>query len=163
MSMLVPHLNYLHRIATKLTGNPWDADDLVQQTLLKAFVHLEQFRFEASFTSWLTSIAKNELRSFHRKPITSLIQAMDTRVLEGLAGASHGDSPEIACERLEDASRLHSALNRMSPAYQGVVRLRDLSGLSVQETAQLLSVSVSATKTRHHRARKKLRLLLNEC
>jgi RNA polymerase sigma factor (sigma-70 family) len=104
MSMLKPRLNYLHRIATKLTRNSWDAADLVQQTLLKAFAHLEQLRFEANFTSWLTGIARNELRSFHRKPITSLTQAMDPRVLEGLAVASQGDSPEIVCERLEAAT-----------------------------------------------------------
>jgi RNA polymerase sigma-70 factor (ECF subfamily) len=163
MSLLKPHLSYLHRIARKMTKNPWDADDLVQQTLLKAFAHLDQFRFEANFTSWLTSIAKNELRTIHRKPITSLTQAMDTRALEGLAVASCNDSPAVVYQRLERASRLHDALDSMSATYQVVVRLRDLSGLSIQETAQSLSVSISATKTRHHRARKKLRLLLKEC
>jgi RNA polymerase sigma-70 factor (ECF subfamily) len=163
MSLLEPHLSCLQRIARKMTKNPWDADDLVQQTLLKAFAHLDQFRFEASFTSWLTSIAMNELRKIHRKPITSLTQAMDTRGLEGLAIASHNDSPAVVYERLEGASRLHSALDSMSTTYQVVVRLRDFRGLSVQETARLLSVSVAATKTRHHRARKKLRLLLDEC
>lgn len=163
MNMLDPHLTYLRRVARKMTKNPWDADDLVQQTLLKAFAHLDQFRFEASFTSWLTSIAMNELRKFHRRPITALTQAMDTRSLEGLAVASHSDSPAAAYERLEDASLLHGALDRLSAPYQMVVRLRDLHELSVQETAQRLSVSTAAAKTRHHRARKKLRLLLNEC
>ena len=164
MSMLEPHLAYLGRVARKMTNNnPWDADDLVQQTLLKAYAHLDQFRFEASFTSWLTSIAMNELRKVHRRPITSLTQAMDTRALEGLAIASHSDSPAVAYERLESATLLHGALDRLSASYQMVVRLRDLSGLSVQDTARLLSVSTAATKTRHHRARKKLRLLLQEC
>jgi RNA polymerase sigma-70 factor, ECF subfamily len=163
MNLLEPHLSSLQRIAKKLTKNAWDADDLVQQTLLKAFAHLDQFRFEASFTSWLTSIAMNELRSTYRKPITSLTQAMDTRVLEGLAVASHNDSPAVVYERIEDVNRLHSALASMSSTYQLVVRLRDLNGLSIQETARCLSVSISATKTRHHRARKKLRLLLREC
>jgi len=161
MSMLEPHLSCLQRIARKMTKNPWDADDLVQQTLLKAFIHLDQFRFEASFTSWLTTIAMNEQRKLHRKPITTLTQAMDTRALEGLAVASQYDSPAAAFERLEGARRLHSALDCMSTSYRGVVRLRDLNELSVQETAQLLSVSIEAIKTRHHRARKKLRLLLS--
>jgi RNA polymerase sigma-70 factor (ECF subfamily) len=163
MNILDPHLTYLRRVARKMTKNPWDADDLVQQTLLKAFVHLDQFRFEASFTSWLTSIAMNELRKIHRRPITALTQAMDMRALEGLAAASHSDSPAVAYERLEDASLLRGALDRLSAPYQMVVRLRDLCELSVQETAQRLSVSTAAAKTRHHRARKKLRLLLNEC
>jgi len=163
MTLLEPHMGSLQRIARKMTNNAWDADDLVQQTLLKAFAHLDQFRFEASFTSWLTSIAMNELRSIHRKPITSLTQAMDTRVLEGLAVASHNDSPAVAYERLEGANQLHSALASMSTTYQTVVRLRDLHELSIQETARCLSVSISATKTRHHRARKKLRLLMQEC
>jgi len=56
----------------KVDQDSWDADDLVQQTLLKALAHLEQFRFEANFTSWLTSIARNELRSLRRKPIASV-------------------------------------------------------------------------------------------
>ena len=77
----------------KVDQDSWDADDLVQQTLLKAFAHLEQLRFEANFTSWLTGIARNELRSFRRKPITSLAQAMDTRVLERSHGCEPGRFP----------------------------------------------------------------------
>jgi len=163
MNMLDPHLTYLRRVARKMSKNPWDADDLVQQTVLKAFIHLDQFRFEASFTSWLTSIAMNELRKIHRRPITALTQAMDMRALEGLAVAGHNDSPAVAYERLENARVLHAGLDRLSASYRMVVRLRDLCGLSVQETAQRLSISTAAAKTLHHRARKKLRLLLNEC
>ena len=161
MGLLGPHLTSLTRMARSLTKNTYDADDLVQQTLLKALLHLDQFRQEASFKTWLISIAINELRGAHRKQASSRIQAFDTRVVEGLKVSNDKDSPAAHYERNDEIGRLHRALSAMPVKYQVIVRLRDLVGLSLEETARKLSLTVSATKTRHHRARKRLHLILS--
>jgi RNA polymerase sigma-70 factor (ECF subfamily) len=157
MDLIQPHLGALTRLARVRLHNQTEAEDVVQQSVLWAFMHLRKFRREASFKTWLSAIAGNEtLRTLERR--TSLrIQPLQDRT--GYADPS--SSPHVECEKREEVQRLRRALLRLPEKYRVIIQLRDLSELSVEETARALSLTSAAVRTRHHRARKLLSLYLS--
>jgi RNA polymerase sigma-70 factor (ECF subfamily) len=153
MSLLAPHLAAVRGVVHSMTRNGFDAEDILQQTLLKAFVHLDQFRFEASFKTWLFRIAINEIRQNYRKSAAAQTSVVEQNVLDRLQVAAVGESPQSLCERKEICERLHWAVSRLPSIYRTVVELRDMNELSVVETAVRLNLAISTVKTRHRRAR----------
>jgi RNA polymerase sigma-70 factor (ECF subfamily) len=153
MSLLAPHLTAVRRMVRSMARNESDAEDILQQTLLKAFAHLDQFRFDASFKTWLIRIAINETRQVHRKSSTRLTSLVEQNVLDGLLVTDERESPQNVCQRKEISERLHVILARMPAIYRTVVELRDMNELSVLETAARLNVAISTVKTRHRRAK----------
>lgn len=140
----------LQLIRARLRSNS-DCEDILQQALLKALIHLKQFRFEASFCTWLSQIALNEVWQWHRGSRLSLCLALDTAGV--LKWADQRASPLEQCEFHEAACLLHSAVARLPEKYQVVVRLRDFHDLTVAEVAHLLNINGQTVKTRHRRAR----------
>jgi RNA polymerase sigma-70 factor (ECF subfamily) len=140
--------------------NSHDADDVVQETLLLAFRHFEQFRFEASFCTWLYRIAINVIRGRLRRPETWRSVVNDLRTPECIDLPDPGQSALAALERTEAHSQLYAAVARLPALYQEVVELRDFKDQSLKEAAAILHLSVPAIKSRHHRARSLLRSLM---
>jgi RNA polymerase sigma-70 factor (ECF subfamily) len=153
MSLLEPHLNSVKRMVRGMVRNDYDAEDILQQTLLKAFACLNQFRFEASFKTWLTRIAINESRQIHRKSRTGQTSFVEPEMLDGLQVAEDRESPQNLYQRKENSERLQRAMSRLPGIYRTVVEMRDMNELSVMETALRLNVGISTVKTRHRRAR----------
>jgi RNA polymerase sigma-70 factor (ECF subfamily) len=153
MSLLAPHLKAVRRLVHSMARNDFDAEDILQQTLLQAFAHLHQFRFEASFKTWLMKIAINESRQNYRKSRAGRTSVVEQKVLDGLQVADEGESPQNLCQRKEICERLHRAISRLPRIYRTVVELRDMNELSVVETALRLNLATSTVKTRHRRAR----------
>ena len=154
--LLQPHLTSLfHFVRAKIR---WDseADDIIQTTALKAFTRLDQFRFEATFRTWLMSIALNEILQWRRRHVRSRFVILDPAGLSHLPIADPGASPLRECQRRETVGLFRRALAKLPAKYQLVIRLRDLEDRSISETAQLLRLSVSAVKSRHHRARRQI-------
>jgi RNA polymerase sigma-70 factor (ECF subfamily) len=152
----------LFRTALAITRNPADAEEVVQETFLRAYEHLNQFRAEAKFQTWLTQIALNTARMKLRKAHGGLWESLDEpRVTEdGLVGrdvAEWRENPEQRLGRKEIEAILHHALDCLPPGYREVVALRDIQMLSTQETAEALGMSVANVKTRLLRARLQLR------
>jgi RNA polymerase sigma-70 factor (ECF subfamily) len=130
-----------------------EAEDVVQQSIFLAFRHLRQFRREASFKTWLRAIAINEvLRLLQSRTVAHL--PLHESFAAGLADPA--SSPHIQCEQRERAEQLHEALTRLPEKYRLMIQMRDLRELSIDETARSLSLTSSAVRTRHHRARKLL-------
>jgi RNA polymerase sigma-70 factor (ECF subfamily) len=154
--LIAPHLTPLLHIVRATTGGHADVDDIVQQTAIKAFTHLEQFRFEASFRTWLIRIGLNETRDWRRKCASSRLLAFDLPALTQFPAAEESHSPLIECQRREATVRLHAALARLPEKYRLVILLRDFEDLNVFEVAQRLGLTIPAVKTRHSRARRKL-------
>jgi RNA polymerase sigma-70 factor (ECF subfamily) len=151
--LVKPHLSSLNRFAQRRLGSESEAEDVVQQSILLAFSHLRQFRREAGFHTWLRAIALNEvLRLLQRRAVAHL--PLPESLAENLADP--GSSPHIQFEQRERAERLHKALIRLPEKYRLMIQLRDLLELSIDETARSLSLTSSAVRTRHHRARKLL-------
>jgi RNA polymerase sigma factor (sigma-70 family) len=158
--LIAPHLTPLLRMVQARMGGHPDVEDIVQQTALKAFTHLEQFRFEASFRTWLIRIGLNEARDWRRKCASSRFLALDLPTLTQFPAAEESHSPLVECQRSEAIVRLRAALARLPEKYRIVIHLRDVEDLNLSEVAQRLGLTISAVKTRHLRARKKLAKLL---
>jgi RNA polymerase sigma-70 factor (ECF subfamily) len=152
-------------LALRYTRVREDAEDIVQQTFLKAFVHLHRFEGKAALCTWLTSIAINEALMLLRRgrvqrevPIDDLDGDEETRVHFNVADAS--PNPEASCLQQEGMKILSAAMGQLSPGMRAVLEFRDLRELSVRETARRLDLSVAAVKGRLFHGRKKLRRTL---
>lgn len=152
----------LYRTALGITGNTADAEEVVQETFLRAFEHLDQFRGDAKFQTWLTQIVLNTARMKLRKNHANLWESLDEPQItdEGVLPrdvAEWRDNPEQKLGRKELEELLHQALRGLPPGYREVVVLRDVQLLSTHETAELLGLSIANVKTRLLRARLQLR------
>jgi RNA polymerase sigma factor (sigma-70 family) len=144
------HLFAIRRHVLSMLHNTMDADDLVQEVLLKAWRSLSTFRSEASFRTWMTRVAINEvLQWYRRERHRSRCQASDD--LD--AFASFGDNPHHHFARAEAAQRVRKALARLPEKYREVLVLREFDQLSMRETAHSIQASVPAVKSRLYRAR----------
>ena len=154
--LIAPHLQPLLRIVRARTGTHPEVDDIIQQTSLKAFKHLEQFRFEASFRTWLIQIGLNEIRDWRRKRTSSRMIAFDVSRLAQLQAGDNDTSPFVECQKSEAAVRIRAAVARLPEKYRRVVLLLDFEDFSISEVAQQLQLTIPAVKTRHLRARQKM-------
>ena len=150
------------RLARHITKNDHDAEDVLQEAFLKAYSRLDQFQGNSRFYTWLVRIAVNEALMKLRRAKTRKTVSLDQE-LESEDGslpretASEEESPEERYGRLETREYLTQAIDSLSEAYRSVFVLRDIEGLSTEETAEMLDLSVSAVKSRLLRARLQLR------
>lgn len=151
----------IFRLAQHMTGSEADAEDILQETFLKAFSKLDQFQRNSRFYTWLVRIAINEsfmrLRK-RRVNVVSLDQEIDTgeETVPRDVADWHPD-PEQQYARSELQEILNRAIGSLALPYRMVFQLRDVEGLSTDETADLLQISVPAVKSRLLRARLQLR------
>ena len=158
--LIAPHLTPLLRKLRATIGSLPDLEDIVQQTALKALTHLEQFRFEANFRTWLIRIGLNEARQWRRKYDASRFVAFDPSALTQFPDPDETCSPLVECQREEVVARLRAAVARLPERYRIVILLLDLEELSISEVARRLGLTISGTKLRRWRARRKMAELL---
>jgi len=154
------------RIALHITQNREDAEDVVQDAFLKAYGNLEQFQGQSKFYTWLVRIAVNEalMKLRRRRPerMVSLDQEVQTEedsIPREVADWS--PNPEQLYNQAELKDILGKTIQGLPPSFRTVFVLRDVEGLSTEETAQALELSVPAVKSRLLRARLQLRERLN--
>ena len=151
------HLPYLRRMVLGLTRNDPLTDDIVQETMLKALAHADEFRFESTLKTWLTSIAMNEVRQLYRcKWRTCCVPIAESK------RSPQVDFPRPSYQAAERDALIRQAVSRLPESYRSVVELCDLQCLPLQEAATQLRLTVAAVKTRRRRARKKLQPLVAE-
>jgi RNA polymerase sigma-70 factor (ECF subfamily) len=148
-------------VAFRYTRVREDAEDIVQETLRKAFVHLQKFEGKSSFSTWLTRIAINEaLMSLRRRRALHEVPADDSSGDNGIAPAPEladaSPDPEATYLQKEKARIVSAAIRRLRPGMRRAVELRELSELSTQETARRMGLSVAAIKARVFHARKEI-------
>jgi RNA polymerase sigma factor (sigma-70 family) len=156
----------LYRRAYRILGNTADAEDAVQDALLAVYTHLDQFRGQAKISTWLTTILLNcarlQLRRRPRHIHVSIDESSEdlqpTSVSERLA--DNRPNPEDQCRECELRERLTHFHRQLSPTLRRTFRLRDVEGLSIRETAQILGVPRGTVKTQSARARKRLKELM---
>src|ERR1700734_4131955 len=154
--LLKPHLTPLWRVVQAKMGAATDVEDVVQQTLLKAYLHLEQVRNEARFSTWLIRIALREILQRRRLRWSSHVVYLDPPALSKFQGSEETASPYKQLERVETNNLLRKAIAELPEKYQALVLLRDMQGVSITDAARLLGMTVPAVKTRHRRARLKM-------
>lgn len=156
------HASKIFRLARHITKNDAEASDVLQDAFLKAYSRLDQFQGDSKFYTWLVRIAVNEalmrLRKRRGDKTVSLDQDVETE--DGAMRrevADEGEDPEEAYGREEMRVILERAIDSLSDTYRSVFVLRDVEGLSTEETADMLDLSISAVKSRLLRARLQLR------
>jgi len=157
---VVEHLPFLNRMVRALTRNDSISEDIVQQTMLKALVHADQFRFDATLKTWLGSIAMNEVRQVYRCKWWTHPVPLTTEKVEG-DRSPLVQSPNAGYQAREREVLLRQAVSRLPEPYRCVVELCDLQCLPLKEAASRVRLTLSAIKTRRRRARKKLSPLVS--
>jgi RNA polymerase sigma-70 factor (ECF subfamily) len=155
------HTTLIFRVAMHSVSSREEAEEVVQDTFLKAFVHLQQFEERARFSTWVTRIAVNtalmRLRGLRRANTISLDEETDEGFSLAEKVADWRPNPDQLYSQAELRFILQQALALLSPSYRVVFLLRDVEGISAGETAEMLGQSISSVKARLFRARLQLR------
>jgi RNA polymerase sigma factor (sigma-70 family) len=150
----------LFRAAHRVTRTREDAEDAVQDTLLRAFVHMSDFEGRSSFGTWLTRITINSALMILRRKRASLEIAIGRNNDSGADDlyeiTDHAPNPETRYAQTEEQRILRTAIQRLRPKLRVVVQIH-LQGRSLDETAEVLGISLSAAKGRLFHAKKALR------
>ncbi len=160
-----PYERRVYAAALAILRNEADAEDVCQEAMLKAFAHIQQFRAEARFSTWLIQITVNEALMRRRRDRTVVMEGLAERPDEEgnytpRDFADWREIPSEALERKEVRQRLAEALAALDRKYREVFVMRDMEHLNIQETAEALGITAASVKTRLLRARLMLRDLL---
>jgi RNA polymerase sigma-70 factor (ECF subfamily) len=154
------------RIAQHITQNREDAEDVVQDAFLKAYTNLQQFQEQSKFYTWLVRIAVNEalMKLRRRRPERMVSLDEDIKTEDDSVPREVADwapNPEQNYNQAELKEILSRTIQGLPPGFRTVFILRDVEGLSTEETAEALELSIPAVKSRLLRARLQLRERLN--
>jgi RNA polymerase sigma-70 factor (ECF subfamily) len=163
--LVVRHERRAFVIAQRITRNREDAEEVVQDTFHKAFLHLGKFQEKSQFSTWLTRIAMNEafmLLRRRRGGLEVLPESHDDGETP-VAGVfvDQRPNPEESCWQLERSDLLTQAINQLSPKTRTTILLRSVEERSLEETAEILGTSLGVVKSRLFQGRRKLRRTLN--
>jgi RNA polymerase sigma-70 factor, ECF subfamily len=163
--LVLRHKQRVLAVAQRITNNREDAEDVAQESLHKAFLHLDAFQERSRFSTWLTRIAMNEAFMLLRRR-RGIFEVLPESSDHGVKSSSEafvdqGPNPEESCWRRERTELLTEAINRLAPTIRGAILLRDIEERSAEETARILGASITAVKARVFQGRRKLRGALN--
>jgi RNA polymerase sigma-70 factor (ECF subfamily) len=161
-SLVERYQGRVYRLALRMTRSHSDAEDIVQETFLRAHQAIRFFRGDSQFGTWLYRIAVNEVlmrrRAAARRP-TQFIDDAIPRYADVGSGAVGGTKSQVdeLIERRQLIERVHDALDALDDAHRTALVLRDLEELSTEEVAEIVAASPEVVRQRAHRARLKLR------
>ena len=156
---LLQHVPCITRVVRALMRGDQSAEDVVQQTIIKALTNADQFRFRSTLKTWLISIAINEVRQtyrsgWHKRAVPLIAETVD------VLGVQDVGLPDNAYEANERNLLVREAVSRLPWMYRTVIELCDFECVPMKEAARRLRLTLPALKTRRHRARHKLLRLL---
>ncbi|HSF30015.1 MAG TPA: sigma-70 family RNA polymerase sigma factor [Candidatus Tectomicrobia bacterium] len=165
-ALVLPHLDVLHYAAVRLTRDESTAEDLVQETFLRAYRALHQLTQEESSRAWLmkimTNIWLNQLQKRGREGMTLDIDELDLSPQESPQGGQQSlhETPDLAATRKQFCEDVDRALQQLPESFRIVVMLADVEGLSYKEIAATLQCPIGTVMSRLYRARQLLRKAL---
>jgi RNA polymerase sigma-70 factor (ECF subfamily) len=148
----------MYTLAVRLTANEEDASDVVQEAYLRAWKGIRRFRGDAQFTTWMYRITANAASTMTQRRRRQRVTHIDEVAEPVEMRLEH--QPEGAAESAAALEELSMAVSELPPKLRSIVVLKDVYGLSHEDIADELGISVAAAKVRLHRGRKKLRDLL---
>ncbi|WP_157045320.1 sigma-70 family RNA polymerase sigma factor [Corynebacterium riegelii] len=164
----MPLLDQLYGGALRMTRNPQDAEDLVQETYLKAYSAFDSFKPGTNLKAWLyrimTNTYINNYRKMKRRPLeTSAEDVTDSQLYTSSSHDSTGlESAEVEALKMMPNSRISDALNSLNEDYRMVVYYADVEGLAYKEIAEVMEIPLGTVMSRLHRGRKQLREMLKD-
>lgn len=164
----MPLLDQLYGGALRMTRNPQDAEDLVQETYLKAYKAFDRFTPGTNLKAWLYRIMTNTYINTYRKKqrrplVTSADEVTDNQLYTSSSHDSTGlESAEVEALKQMPNSRISEALNSLNEDYRMVVYYADVEGLAYKEIAEVMDIPLGTVMSRLHRGRKQLREMLKD-
>lgn len=161
----ISYIDSLYRTALRMTGNPADAEDLVQETYLRAFRAIDQFKPGTNLRAWLFKIQTNSFINDYRKRVrrprnTSLDDVEEYYLYNHLVESGVQPAPSITedeiLEQIDDAD-VFRALDELPDNFRQVVLLADVEGFAYREISEILEIPVGTVMSRLHRARRRLK------
>jgi RNA polymerase sigma-70 factor (ECF subfamily) len=160
--LVARHTGQIYGLALRLLGNSEEAEDVVQETFLRAYAHLNTFRSAASFATWLYRITLNVSRDQLRRRQVRERTVAFSRVNQLWADERYSVDPERVVLALENRQLIEEALKRLPANYRATLLLHEVDGLKLTEVATLMDAPLPTVKSRLQRARMALVTLLDE-
>jgi RNA polymerase sigma factor (sigma-70 family) len=162
----MPHINSMYNFAYRLTLDPDDAKDLLQDTYMKAFRFIDSFQQGTNAKAWLFRILKNSFINDYRKK-SKEPSKVDYQEVESYYNSEDVDrqiTPDLRVEALQDmiGDEISTALNSLDVDFRTVIILCDLEGFKYEEMAKILDIPIGTVRSRLHRARNLLKEKLSE-
>lgn len=155
------HERKIYNLALRMMGNPDDAKDILQDTFLKVYDHIDKFRGDSRLSTWIYRIAMNEALMKIRREKGRMVSIDTFKTSDGeTRSLDIEDWAQKPLDKLltrELGDEMEGAISRLPEDYRAVFLLRDVEGLSNAEIAKMLKITVPAVKSRLHRARLFLR------
>lgn len=148
----------IRRLFVQRTGNADDADDLLQETFIKVYIHIHRYSPDYTFGQWIYTIARNTFIDFVRKRQDDL--SIDEKY--PMPVASPAPTPEERYINIQQRAQIDGYMERMPSDYRKLIEMRFFDELSYEEIAQRLAMPLGTVKTRIHRARERLCRLITE-
>jgi len=152
----------LYNFAFRLTGNRYDAEDLLQESFFKAYKYFFQLRDESKFKEWIFQITANQFKNLLRKKRReklSFPEDFEQNVTENLE-QTPTRNPDQTFDRRDHSSLLQEAMSELGPKMRTVLVLFELEGYSIEDISGMLGISRGTVKSRLHYARRKLKQVL---
>ena len=160
--LMAAHENKMYAVALRMCGNREDAQDCLQEAMIRVFRAISGFKGQSSFSTWVYRITMNSCLDELRRRKTRTATSLDAMLENGFAPSDEGDTPEQSSLRSEQRRVLERAIAELPEDMRSAIVLRDIQGCSYDEIAQTLNANVGTIKSRISRGREKLRAALLE-
>ena len=155
------HEGRMYSVAIRMCGNREDAQDCVQDAMLRIYRALDRFKGQSSFSTWVYRITMNTCLDELRRRKVRASTSLDTLLESGWSPTDESDTPERHAIDSERRRALSSAIQSLPEDMRSAIVLREMQGLSYEEISDVLSVNVGTIKSRISRGREKLRQLIS--
>ncbi len=160
--LMAAHEGRMYAVALRMCGNREDAQDCLQEAMLRVYRALSGFKGQSSFSTWVYRITMNSCLDELRRRKSRTSTSLDAMLENGFSPSDDGDTPEQNSLRSEQRRALERAIAALPEDMRSAIVLRDIQGLSYEEIAQALDANVGTIKSRISRGREKLRAVLME-
>ena len=158
-SIYEQHHKRVYSLCLRMLGNASQAEDLTQEVFLQVFKKIGSFRGDSAFTTWLHRLTVNQVLMHFRKRGVKLEHTSEEGDFTNVVETPLGSTRRIS---MVDKLALEKAISELPPGYRTVFVLHDVEGYEHEEIADMLGVSIGTSKSQLHKARMKLRQLLNK-
>ena len=160
--LMAAHESKMYAVALRMCGNREDAQDCLQEAMIRVYRAMSGFKGQSSFSTWVYRITMNSCLDELRRRKARTATSLDAMLENGFAPSDEGDTPEQSSLRSEQRRVLERAIADLPEDMRAAIVLRDVQGLSYDEIARTLDANVGTIKSRISRGREKLRAMLSE-
>lgn len=158
--LVVPHEKMMYSLALRLCQNKEDAEDCLQDAMIRVYKSLSSFRGDSAFSTWLYRIVTNTCLDSHRRKKHRYSESLDDLSQEGWNAPDTGMTPEESAVNSDLRRALNEAIENLPGDIRAAVVLRDIQGFSYEDVSSILGINIGTVKSRLSRGREKIRSYL---